>query len=429
MRIGFKGLWLNHDFMKLWVGETVSVFGSQVTALALPLTAVLILKASPLEMGILGAVEMAPFLILSLFVGVWVDRLPRRPILIIADLGRALLLGSIPLASIFNVLNMGYIYVAGLLTGVLTVFFDVAYQSYLPSLVYRAQLVEGNGKLEISRSVAQITGPGLAGTLVQLITAPLAITLDAFSFLISALFVGLIGKREPASASKNQSGNVWAEIGEGLKVVLGSRLLRAIAACTGTSNFFSNMVQAVFVLYAVQELKLEPATLGLVFGAGSVGALVGALVSAKLTQRFGVGFTIIGSAFLFGVGSIVTPLAAGPIWLIILLLLVGQFIGSMSGPIYNITQVSLRQAITPHRLQGRMNASMRFMVWGTMPIGSLLGGLLGGLIGLRPTLLVGSLGLFLPFLWVLFSPVRVLREQPQPLVEDAEAPTELASVS
>src|SRR5689334_4573513 len=198
MRLKFVGLWRHADFMKLWSGETISLFGSQVTALALPLTAVLVLKASPAEMGILGAVEFAPFLLLSLFAGVWVDRLRRRPIMILADLGRALLVFSIPAMFWLGQLRMEYLYLVGLLTGVLTVFFDVAYQSYLPSLVEREQLVEGNSKLEVSRSVAQIAGPGLAGALVQTISAPVAMLVDGLSFLASTFFLGLIRKPEPA---------------------------------------------------------------------------------------------------------------------------------------------------------------------------------------------------------------------------------------
>lgn len=422
MRPKFTGLWRHPDFLKLWTGETISQFGSQITFLALPLTAVIALNATPAEMGFLTAIEFAPFLILSLFAGVWVDRLRRRPILISADIGRAVLLGSIPLAYAFNWLSIYYLYVVALFIGVMTVFFDVAYQSYLPSLVERNQLVEGNGKLEISRSVAQIAGPGLAGILVQIITAPVAIAVDAVSFLFSGIFIGWIHKPEPVEAKSTQQKNIWKEIGEGLGVVFGSRYLRSIAGCTGTSNLFNNITMAVFTIYVIRELKIEPGALGLIFAIGSVGALIGAFISSWVAQRFGVGPTIIVSSLFFGFGMLFIPLAGGPVWLIIVLLTTGWFINSMSNPIYNITQVSLRQAITPHRLQGRMNASMRFLVWGTMPIGSIIGGYLGEIIGLHATLWVGTIGAFLSVLWVLFSPVRGLREQPSP-VEDEEPAT------
>ncbi len=416
------GLWQHPDFLKLWSAETVSVFGSQITMLALPLTAVLVLGATPAQMGILGAVEMAPFLFISLFAGVWVDRWRLRPVMVIADLGRAGLLGSIPAAYAFGWLSIEYLFMVALLSGTLTVFFDVAYQSYLPVLVNRDQLVEGNGKLEISRSVAQITGPGLAGSLVQIASAPAAMAIDAVSFAFSAVFLGLIRHSEPAKLPHSEKRNIWKEIGEGLGVVFGNSYLRSIAACTGTSNLFGNIAGAVFTLYVVRELHLDAVLLGLIFGIGSVGALIGAFSAGWMARRFGLGWTIIGTSAVFGVGALAAPLAGGPVWLIMLVLTGGYFITSWVGPIYNINQVSLRQAITPHRLLGRMNASMRFLVWGTMPIGSLLGGFLGEIIGLRMTLLVAALGTFLSVLPVLISPVRDLKEQPAPVEEETPEP-------
>lgn len=418
MRSMSAGLWRQPDFLKLWAGETISVFGSQITLLALPLTAVLVLGASPAEMGILSAVEFAPFLVLSLFVGVWVDRLPRRPVLIIADIGRVALLGSIPVTYSLGGLSIGYLYLVGVLTGIMTVFFDVAYQAYLPSLVEREQLVEGNGKLEVSRSVAQIAGPGVAGTLVQLITAPVAIAFDALSFLASAIFIGFIRKTEPVKVKSEKRANIWAEIGEGLGVVFGSKLLRSIAGSTGTSNLFGNVGQSVFTIYVIREQKIEPAILGLIYGVGSIGALLGALLAGSTARRFGVGPTLVVTQLVGGLGLVIIPFASGSLILAIPLLIVAQFITSLVSPIYNITQVSLRQAITPHRIQGRMNASMRFLVWGTIPIGSLIGGVLGELIGLRATLVVAAVGAMFSFLWVLLSPVRSLREQPQPVAEE-----------
>ncbi len=420
MRKRLGGLWQHPNFLKLWAGETVSVFGSQITLLALPLTAVLVLGASPIQMGILGAVEMAPFLFISLFAGVWVDRWRLRPVMIIADIGRTVFLGSIPTAYALGWLSIEYLYIVALLTGILTVFFDVAYQSYLPVLVDREQLVEGNGKLEISRSVAQITGPGLAGTLVQVASGPVALVLDAMSFALSAFFLGLIKHTEPAKAVTLVKRNIWREIGEGLGVVFGNRYLRSIAACTGTGNFFGNIGAAVFTLYIIRELHLDAFLLGLIFGIGSIGALIGAFMAGWMTRRFGLGWTIIGTSAVFGFGALAAPLASGPVPVVMLILTSGYFVSSWSNPIYNINQVSLRQAITPHRLLGRMNASMRFLIWGTIPVGSLLGGFLGEVIGLRATLLVAALGTFLSFLPVFFSPVRDLKTQPAPVEEDAQ---------
>jgi MFS family permease len=417
MRNRLGGLWQHANFLKLWSAETISVFGSQVTQLALPLTAVLVLGATPAQMGILGAIEMAPFLFISLFAGVWVDRWRLRPVMVIADMGRAILLGSIPTAYFAGWLSIEYLFLVALLTGILTVFFDVAYQSYLPVLVNRDQLVEGNGKLEVSRSVAQITGPGLAGGLVQVASAPVAMLIDAISFAFSALFLGLIRHTEPAKPPRTEKRNIWKEIGEGLGVVFGNPYLRSIAACTGTSNLFGNIGTAVFTLYVIRDLHLDAVLLGLIFGIGSVGALIGAVMAGWMARRVGVGWTIISTSAIFGVGALAAPVAGGPVWFIVFTLTAGFFISSWVNPVYNITQVSLRQAITPHRLLGRMNASMRFLVWGTMPIGSLLGGLLGEVIGLRMTLLVAALGTFLSVLPVLFSPVRHLKDQPAPVDE------------
>jgi MFS family permease len=404
--------------MKLWASESVSLFGSQITVLALPLTAVLVLGASPFEMGLLGMLGFLPFLLLSLFAGVWVDRLPRRRILVTANLGRALLLALIPLAAYAGWLTMPLLYAVSVLVGVLTVFFDVAYQAYLPDLVAREQLVDGNSKLEASRSVAQIGGPALGGVLVERLTAPVAMALDAASFLVSALLLALIPGTQRIERPERQP--IWSAIAEGLRVVLGSPILRAIAGSTGTSNFFANVWGAVFTLYAVQELGIGPSTLGLIFAVGSGGALVGAFVAAPLTRRLGVGPTIIVSMLVSSLSALAIPLARGGA--AVALLMAGQAVLSLCGPIYNVTQVSLRQTITPARLQGRMNASMRFLVWGTIPLGSLAGGLIGESLGIYTALLVGTLGAQLAFLWVLLSPVRALREHPEP--EEAPAPAQ-----
>lgn len=423
----FTGLWRHPDFTKLWIGETISLFGSQISALALPLVAVLVLQASPAQMGLLGAVEFAPFLLFSLVAGIWVDRLPRRPILIVSNVGRAVLLGCVPVAAWFDVLSMPYLYGVGFLVGILTVFFDIAYQSYLPGLVHRDQLVEGNAKLEVSRSVAQVTGPPIAGGLVALVTAPIAVLLDAGSFLVSAVALSLIRVPEPTSARTGTHANMGHEIRAGLAVVFGSPLLRAIAGCTATSNFFGNVMGTVFLLYVTREVGLTPDVLGIILGVGSAGALIGATGAGWAARRWGLGRTIIGAAALGGIGALCTPLAAGPAPVAITLLVVGQLIVSLANPIYNINQVSLRQTITPQQLQGRMNASMRFLVWGTIPLGALLGGALGEWIGLRPTLVVGAVGMLLAICSVLFSPVRALRDMPVPITD--EVPPAEASIA
>lgn len=410
------GLWQHSDFMKLWVGETVSLLGSQITSLALPLTAALILDATPEQMGVLNATSFLPFLLIGLFAGVWVDRNRRKPILMAADVGRALILITIPAAALLHVLGIEQLYVVGFLAGILTVFFDVAYQSYLPSLVGREGLVEGNSKLEVSRSITQIAGPGVAGVLVQLFTAPLAITLDAVSFLVSVFSLWRIQMEEPP-AEKSAERHIRKDIWEGLRIVLQNPILRAIAGCTATSNLFGNVVQTVFILYATRRLGLDAAGLGLVFGIASIGGLLGATLNARLVKRFGLGATIVGGMLFSAAGNLLFPLAGNSSFLSVGLVIAGWFAGTIGGTIYNINQVSYRQTITPHHLLGRMNASMRFIVWGTIPIGALIGGFLGGTIGLRPTLVVGAIGILLAPLWVYLSPVRSLKEPPAPMDE------------
>ena len=422
-RPGRGGLWRHPDFLKLWSAETISQFGSQVTLLALPLVAILVLGASAFEVALLAAVETLPFLLLTLPAGVWVDRLPRRMILIVGDVGRALALISIPVAHLAGVLTMYQLYLVAFTTGVLTVFFDVAYQAYLPSLVERDQIVEGNSKLQVSASGAQIAGPGIAGFLVGAITAPLAILVDALSFLGSAAFVFLIRRSEPPIEQREGAGGrlsrMRAEIGEGLRYVFRHPYLRNIAGSTATSNLFGNIFFAIFLVYAIRELQLRPEVIGLVLAVGNIGFLLGAVVANRVAERIGVGPAIVWSAFLFGPALVIVPLA--PRELAVPVLIASGALAGLSTVVYNVNQVSLRQAITPERMQGRMNATMRFIVWGVNPIGAAIGGVLAATIQLVPTLWIGAIGSCFAFLWVLFSPVRSLQRIPEP-TETAEAP-------
>ena len=282
------GLWRHPDFLKLWTAETISQFGSQITGLALPLAAILVLDASAFQVSALFVVETAPFLLISLPAGVWVDRLPRRPILVIGDFGRAIALATVPIAYWFDALTIWQLYGVGLVVGVLTVFFDVAYQSYLPSLVEREQLVEGNSKLEVSRSAAQLGGPAAAGILIQAIKAPAAILLDAVSFVFSGLFVFLIRKREaalPTRAERKAAGSsMRKELGEGLRWVLGNPYLRTISASTATFNFFNSMMGAILLVYLARQLEMSPGLIGVIFAIAQFGYLAGAL-----SARQGVG--------------------------------------------------------------------------------------------------------------------------------------------
>ncbi len=407
------GLWRHPDFLKLWSAETISQFGTQISQLALPLVAVLVLDASAFEVAALGTVLFLPFIFFTLPAGVWVDRWPRRPILIVGDLGRAVLLATIPLAYVADVLTLAQLFVAGFLYGVCTVFFDVAYQSYVPSLVEREQIIEGNSKLEFSRSAAQIAGPGLGGVLIQIFTAPYAVLVDALSFLGSGLFVLSIRNRvEPhvAVAAAGDRSNLWTEAKEGLRFVLGNPYLRAQAGCTATSNFFFYVAFSIILVYYVRVLDLSPGAIGIVFSIGSIGSLVAALTTGRLTGRFGVGPMTLAAAFLQGPALLLIALApvATPIPVLVLSGLLAGFVIV----IYNINQVSFRQAICPERLQGRMNSVIRFIVWGTIPLGNLAGGALATWIGLRETIVIGAVGAGSAFLWILFSPMRSVRAMP-----------------
>lgn len=406
-----NSLWRQPDFLKLWTGQTVSLVGSQVTLLALPLTAILALGATPVQVGLLSAVEYAPFLVVGLFAGVWVDRLCRRPILIWTNLGRAILLGTIPLVALLGRLHLVQMYVVGCLMGVLTVFFEVAYQSYLPSLVNRAALIEGNSKLEVSRSAAQIAGPGLAGTLVQLVSAPVAIAANVLSFLVSAACLGLIRTPEPPPMAADRRG-AWAEAKEGMRVVADDPILRAIAASAGTFNLFAFVFLPLFALYATRELGVTPALLGLVLAVGSGGFLAGALVAGPIVRHLGLGVTLILVPPVSGAGVLLAAAAGGPPTLVLALLALAQFLYGAGGTVFNVHSVSLRQAVTPPRLLGRVNATMRVIAYAAIPLGALAGGLLAEWIGVRLTLAAAGLGLLCAAGWIVGSPVRSLRQVP-----------------
>lgn len=420
------GLWRHRDFRRLWAAESISVFGSQFTGLALPLVAVILLDASPFAVSALVVLETLPFILLAIPAGVWVDRMRRRPILVAGDLGRAVLLATIPIAYALDALTLGHVYAVGFLVGVCTVFFDVAYQSYLPSLVERSQLVEGNSKLEISRSTSQLAGPGAAGGIVSALGAPVAILLDAISFLASALLLFAIRKPEtlPEREADMARPSMLADAREGLRFVVGNRYLRAISICTGTSNFFWSMGGALLVVYAVRELEMSPAALGLAFSLGNAGPLLAAFTTNRISGRLGIGPTILSTSVVFCSSMLFVPLASkeNPVPFLVASGVLGGF-GSVA---YNITQISFRQAICPERMQGRMNAVIRFLVWGTMPLGALLGGALGTWFGLRPALWVAAIGALFGFLPILLSPVRTLREVPEPLVEEL-LPSEAAA--
>ena len=416
MQFWRTGLWRHRDFLKLWSAETISQFGSQVTGLALPLVAVITLDVSAFMVSALVVVEFAPFLLISLPAGVWVDRLPRRPILIAGDVGRAALLATIPIAYAFDVLTIWQLFAVGFGVGICTVFFDVAYQSYLPSLVEKQQLVEGNSKLEISRSGAQLAGPAIAGVLIEVLRAPYAILVDAVSFFASGLFVLGIKKREenvPTRAERRQAKtSMRKELGEGLRWVLGNPILRTVAACTATFNFFSSLMGAILIVYLVRSLEMSPSMIGLMFAIANVGYLGGAASSNRVARKIGVGPAIIAGG-LCGIAMLLVPLAPQNADDAFVYIVVAETIVAFGVVLYNVTQVSMRQAITPERLQGRMNSVMRFIVWGVMPLGTLLGGSVATAVDLRTAIWAGAIGVSLAWVPLVIGPIWQLREVPQ----------------
>ncbi len=403
------------NFRRFWIGQSISFLGSEVSLLALPLIAVVTLNADATQMGILTALSYLPFLLVGLQAGVWVDRLRRRQILIWSDVLTAGLLLTIPAAAVMGVLRIEQMYVLALLIGGIEVVSSVAHQSFLPTLVERRDLPPANARLEGSSSAATIIGPSVAGVLVQVFTAPIAILVDAASFVVSALFLRSVRATEPPPLPAAERVSMRVQVTEGLRHVVGHRLLRPLFTCGATHNFFRRMIQALFVLYVVNELGLDPVALGLVMAAGGPGALLGAAIAVPLARRIGVGPTIIWMQVLTGISCFAAPLAGGPPLVTIGFLAAGSFLLGVARPVFNITQLSLRQAITPDRLQGRVNATMRFIMWGVTPFGALAGGLLGSAIGLRPTLLLAAVGVLLAVAWVAASPLRSLVTAPEDL--------------
>ncbi len=405
-------LWHHRSFLLLWSGQTISELGSQITTWALPLTAIVLLKATASQMGLLVATRNVSYLLVGLFAGVWVDRIKRRPLLIVTDIGRALLLGSIPLTALLGYLSMTQLYIVTFLTGLLAVLFDVAYQSFLPSLVARDQLVEGNSKLQASVAVAEIAGPGLAGVLVQLLTGPIAILSDALSFVVSALSLAFIRVKESPPLIEERR-HIWLEIGEGLRAVWHYPLLRTLAIGSGLFNFFDSILLTVYVLYLTKTIGVTPLLVGIIIAISSIGGLLGAIFAERVTRMLGLGSALLGGVLLASVAEFVIALAQGPLLVAVLTVIIGESSVQAGAVLYSINGLSLRQAIVPDRLQGRVNATLRIIALGAVPFGALLGGFLGDMYSFRIAVLVAGAGTFLAFLWVLFSPVRRLREQPR----------------
>lgn len=411
-RTGRDSIWSNHDFVKLWSGETVSLIGTQITQFALPLVAILTLHAGVLQVGLLNACRTAPIVVVSLLAGVWLDRRRRRPVLIACSLGNALLIGLVPLSYACGLLSIGLLYVVCLGVGVLSVVFDVGVLSYVPNLVERRHLADSNAKIQTSTSLAMVAGPGIAGALVGVLTAPVTLTADAVSYLCSALGLLSITAPEAAPEQPEVRPSVRSSIAEGIRAVYGSPVLRSLLNLSATFNFVQAGFITVFVVYGVRDLHLSPFKLGVVLGAIAVGGVCGAMVSNRVSRRFGVGPTM-----LVGLGGatfcplvLLIPRSGS---LAAMATMVGiEFLYGFGVLTFNVITVTVRQTITPNRLLGRMNASYRMVLFGAAPLGAALAGWLGQQFGLRTALVIAVVAFPVCVLWTVSSPVVRMRDMP-----------------
>jgi predicted MFS family arabinose efflux permease len=399
------GLWRHPEFLKLWAGQTVSVFGTLVSRTALPFAAALTLHAGPGEMALLGIAELVPGFLAGLVAGAWVDRLPKRPVMIACDLARAAALGLVPLAALAGVLSMPVLYLAAGISSIFNITFAVAYEAYLPVLVSQEELVEGNSKLTASAAVAEFASFSSAGWLVQWLTAPVAILVDAASFLVSAVSLLFIRAPEPARAAREDEAPLLTEVVEGLRLVWHNGVLRALAFGGAVVGFAFRLGGTVFLLFVTQGLGFQPGLLGMIFAIGGLSSLAGALVAGRVGERFGPRRTLAGGLAVGGVGQLFVPLAPGANALGVACLVLQQLLTDPAITVFEIHQVSQRQAVTPRRLLGRMNASMRFVDFGAMLAGAALGGILGERLGLRPVLVLSGLVLLGGACILAFSPV------------------------
>ena len=416
-----SGLWQHRDFRKLWLALTISHLGGQIAFFAIPLTAIMILDASPAQMGILLAINRGPALVLGLFIGAWVDRLRRRPLMIAADIGRSFTLAMIPTLAFMDVLRIEYLYVISFVHASLMLVFNVANRAYLPSLVNRDQLLEGNSKVELSRSAAEIAGPGAAGVLVQAVTAPFAVLAQSVALLFSALSLSTIRTPETTLETRERQ-RIWRDISDGLRFVFGHSLLRPLAGCAASLGFLSAIVDVVILLYIVDELGVSAGLLGLIFSAGNIGFLIGALVPHRLVHWIGLGPALAAGLLVVGVGDLLIPLAQGPQLLLLATLATAQLMFGLGMTVFRINEVSLRQALTPDHIQGRMNATMALMLQGIAPAGALVGGILGSTIGLRSTFILAAIGEVLIVSWLIFSPLWSMKRHPasaEPILESS----------
>jgi len=411
-----SGLLRNGQFLKLWTGQTISVFGDQITILALPLAAVLTLDASAFQMGLLTTLAWLPHLLFSLHAGVWIDhRGRRRETMIAADVGRAVVLASVPIAYFLDALTMPHLYGVAFLHGSLSVFFDLSWSTIFVSIVPRGDFVDANAKLFQSRSLSYVAGPSIAGGLVQLLTAPVALAADAVSFIASGAVLARMRVVEP-EPDGDPSERLRTRLASGVRFIFANDVLRASLLSVSTINFFNLMFSALFVLYATEELHVNPGELGLIIGAASVGAVIGAVAAPRLSRAIGIGPSLMVGTLLFPLPLMLVPAAGGSHRFVLALLFLAEFGAALGVMILDVNGNSINAALSPDRMRARITGAHRVINYGVRPIGALLAGLLGEAIGLRPTLWIAAGGATLAILWLIPSPVPALRELPEQAV-------------
>jgi MFS family permease len=412
-----EGVWRNRNFQRLWVGESLSQLGENLGTLAIPVIAVVMLRATAQEVGYLTAAQQLAFLVIGLPVGAWVDRMRKRRVMIVADAVRAAALLTIPAAWLAGGLHIWQLYAVAAVVGGATVFFDVTYQSIVPRLVLAEQVASANSGLETSAQVARVGGPALSGALLAVVKAPLLLFATALGYLASMIAVATIRDVEPKRQASDHTSLVH-EIGEGLRFVFTHELLTRITINTGAMNLFDGLMTTLVPLFVLRQLQLTPTVFGVVEGIGAAGGIVGALATPWLMRRVGEGSLIVWSALGSAAGSAIFLLAAVFRPAELAFLIAGMFVFSFTVVNYNIAQVSFRQRLCPPRLLGRMNASIRFVVWGVMPISAAAAGWLGALIGVLPTMWLGAaLSGAATIAILLFSPLRAMKKLPDGLVE------------
>jgi MFS family permease len=415
-----SSLWRDLNFLRFWSGQAFSQFGGQITELAIPVLAVLILHASELELGFLNASALAAFLVIGLPAGAWIDRMRKRHVMIVADLVRAGALALVPILWWLGMLQIWHLFVVAAIMGVATVFFDVSYQSIVPSLVRSSQIAEANGKLESTQQIAGIAGPAMAGWLIGILTAPIAILATVGTYIASFFALVFTRDREEV-AEKGSHEPLVKSINEGLRWVFGNRFLRRIVATTTVSNFFSTLTFTLFPIFLLRHLGLSVEALGLIFALSAVGGLSGAIATSHIVRWIGEARAIPVGAIGFSVVGLLLPAVALVPEFALPLLVVQGFLASFTVLVYNITQVTFRQRITPARLLGRMNASIRFCVWGIMPIAALIAGGIGTWLGVVPAMWIGAIGGLLSATFVVFGPFWLLRDLPDEHAETRDA--------